>query len=290
MRSDWLDAFLVFSECLNFTRAAEALHISQPALHVKIGKLADGFGEPLYRRAGRALVLTRAGEELAVFARDQKARADAFVEQLKTGASHQPVELCAGEGAYLYLLGPAIARFLERAASGLHLITGDRDRTVELVLAGRAHLGVTALDAEVSGITAEPLTRVGQMLVVPRHHRLAPRDAVTLSDLDGEALIVPPRGRPHRVMLERLMMDANVSWSVAVEAQGWELMLHFAGLGLGLAVVNGSCQIPPGLVALPMPELPAVQYHVLQRSSGLTHAGAAVLRDLLLQCRDSWRD
>lgn len=290
MRSDWLEAFLVFANNLNFTRAAEALHISQPALHVKIGKLGDALGEPLYRRAGRNLVLTRAGEQVLVFAREQKASTDAFVETLNTGASHQPVELCAGAGAYLYLLGPAISAFLEGTEHRLHLITGDQERTVEMIVSGRAHIGVTSLDATVDGLVAETLTRVEQVLVVPDDHRLARRDRVELRDLEGEALIVAPQDRPHRLMLNRMLMAAGVSWHVAVEAQGWELMLHFARLGIGLAVVNGCCHIPPGLTARPLGGLPGVTYQLVHRDGGPGHAGALVLRQFLLSHKEQWRD
>ncbi len=282
MRSDWLEAFAVFADAMNFTRAAETLNISQPALHVKIAKLADWLGEPLYHRVGRALVLTQAGARVAVFAREQTARAEAFVAELKTGSSHQPVEFCAGEGAYLHLLGPTISKFLGSREHVLQLLTGDRDRTVDLVLSGRAHLGVTALDAMVAGLAAEPFAVVGQVLVVPEGHRLARRARVTLTDLEGEALVVPPQGRPHRQMLNRMLMDQGVSWRVAVEAQGWDLMLHFAGLGTGLTVVNDFCRVPPGLVARPLGELPGVHYHVVRRAGPLHHAGAAALRDLLV--------
>ena len=67
---DDLEAYERFAESLNFTRAAEQLLISQPALHVKIKKLADHYGVPLYQRDGRNILLTEAGERLLVFARD----------------------------------------------------------------------------------------------------------------------------------------------------------------------------------------------------------------------------
>ena len=289
MRSDWLEAFLAFAESMNFTRAAEVLNISQPALHVKIGKLADWLGQPLYRRAGRNLVLTPAGERLSVFAREQTARSSAFVEQFKTGADHQPVELCAGAGAYLYLLGPAISAFLDCAAHPLQLVTGNRDRTVDLVLSGQAHIGVTSLDAMVPGLVANTLTEVDQVLVMPVGHRLAQRSRVRLKDLGDEALIVPPQGRPHRTMLNQMLMSAGVSWQIAVEAEGWELMLHFARLGVGLAVVNGCCHIPEELTARPLRELPVIGYHVVYRPGGVEHAGAALLKTCLMQHKDQWR-
>ncbi len=289
MRSDWLQAFLAFSESMNFTRAAEGLHISQPALHVKISKLADWLGQPLYRKLGRNLVLTPAGERVAAYAREERERSLAFVEELKTGVSRAPVVLCAGTGAYLYLLGPAISEFSGQAPWPLKLITGDRDRTVQLLQTGEVHLGVTTLDAVPDGIAAEELVAVEQVLVLPRDHRLAGKQSLRLSDLKGEALVVPPQGRPHRVMLNQMLADTEVSWRVAVEAGGWELMLHFVGLGIGLAIVNGCCRLPPGLVARPLDELPRVRYQVLQRAGSQPHEGVAELKRRLLTNSDAWR-
>ena len=62
LESDALRSFGVFAQHGNFTAAAAALGISQPALHVKVRKLAAGLGTELYERDGRSLVLTPAGE------------------------------------------------------------------------------------------------------------------------------------------------------------------------------------------------------------------------------------
>ncbi len=67
-----------------------------------------------------------------------------------------------------------------------------------------------------------------------------------------------------------------------VEAGGWELMLHFASLGMGLAIVNGCCRLPPGLIARPLEELPRVRYQVLQRAGSRPHAGVIDLKRRLL--------
>ncbi len=289
MRSDWLQAFLAFSESMNFTHAAEGLHISQPALHVKISKLSDWLGQPLYRKLGRNLVLTPAGERVAAYAREERERSLAFVEELRTGIGRAPVMLCAGTGAYLYLLGPAISQFSGQGDWPLRLITGDRDRTLQLLMSGEAHLGVTALDAVPEGIAAEDLVAVEQVLALPRDHRLARRRKLRLADLQDQALVVPPQDRPHRVMLNQMLADAGVSWRVAVEAGGWELMLHFVGLGIGLAIVNGCCRLPPGLIAKPLEALPRVRYQVLRRAGSQPHAGVAELRRRLLLNSDAWR-
>ncbi|HBQ14955.1 MAG TPA: transcriptional regulator, partial [Myxococcales bacterium] len=75
---EWLRAFVVFAEHLNFTRAAEALHLSQPALHVQVKKLGEQLEVTLYERRGRALVLTDEGREVLAFGRELLARCERF--------------------------------------------------------------------------------------------------------------------------------------------------------------------------------------------------------------------
>ena len=97
---DDLEAYERFAESLNFTRAAEQLLISQPALHVKIKKLADHYGVPLYQRDGRNILLTEAGERLLVFARDALAAERRIREELSGDTGHSQVTLAAGASGF----------------------------------------------------------------------------------------------------------------------------------------------------------------------------------------------
>ena len=289
MRSDWLAAFLTFSESMNFTTAARTLNISQPALHVKIRKLTEWLGVPLYYKVGRVLMRTPEGERVLAYAREQKERSEEFVEKLRTGATESSVVLCAGEGAYSYLLGPAISTFIKNGRYRLELLTGNQDKTFDALLSGQAHLGVSAPDTLPAGLSSDDLTDVEQVIVMPEDHPLACMQSVKLEHLDGEHLIVPPDPRPHRIMINRMFMDAGVSWNVAVEVNGWELMIQFVRLGLGVAIVNGCCRIGPGLVAKPMSQLPRVRYQLLHAKDRWHNAGAIALRKHLLQHKDTWQ-
>ncbi|WP_026405559.1 LysR family transcriptional regulator [Actinomadura rifamycini] len=275
--TDALASFAVFADHLNFTRAAEELHISQPALHVKVRKLAETLGRPLYTRHGRRLALTPAGEAAARFARDLDARVASFLADLH-GTARAPT-LAAGEGAYLYLLGGVVR-------PGVRLINGDRPRTLAAVRTGRADVGVAVLDVLPADLTATVLATYPQVLVMPADHPLAASPALSLADLAGTALIVPPPTGPHRVALERALRAADVPWSVAVEAEGWPLMLHFVALGVGLAVVNGCVAPSPGLVAREIIDLPAVAYHALHLPS---RADDPLVTDLLSAIRAGLR-
>jgi LysR family transcriptional regulator, low CO2-responsive transcriptional regulator len=266
-----LVSFLVFAEHLNFTKAAQELRISQPALHVKVRKLAEAVGRPLYIRDGRRLVLTPDGEALARFARERENSLAEFLQELAGAANTRPITLAAGQGAYLYLLGDVIAR----EATRLRLITSSRAQTVSLVRDGRAQLGVAVLDALPDDLETVLLATYPQTLVVRHDHPLAHRDKVRVTDLAGLRMVVPPAPRPLRVLLERAA--AGVDWEVAVEAEGWPLMLHFVQLGVGAAVVNGCVRTE--LASVPIVDLPAVPYYAIHRRGALADPRIAKMLD-----------
>jgi LysR family transcriptional regulator, low CO2-responsive transcriptional regulator len=281
---DSLRAFRAFAEHLNFTKAAELLHISQPALHVKISELSRQLETPLYLRQGRRLVLTAKGHDLLAFAAEMQDRAIEFEREFRDREA-LPVVLAAGQGAYLYLLGPALRAFLQDQPNcPLKLLTKDRDGCVEAVAGGRAHLGVAVLDKSPSPLLVREVARVHPVLAFPAKHRLARKPRLQLSDLDGCTMIVPPPSRPQRVAISAALQAAGVQWQVGMETQGWELTLHFVSLGLGVAVVNSFCSLPRGVVSRPLDGLNEQVYSVFWRP-GYLPKDAQALRDTILACR-----
>ena len=281
---DWLQSFVAFAEHASFTHAARALHISQPALHAQIAKLSADLGVPLYRRVGRRIELTPHGIEVARFARQTIERVAELRDLLRDGRSRQPVILAAGEGAYLYLLGPAIESFTREHETPLRLLTADRQKAIDALHSGRAHLAVAALDASpAAGLELEltPLVSVPQVLVVPGDHPLAGRAEVRITDLAGLRLVVPPPDREHRQALEAALATAAIPWQVAVEASGWELILHFARLGLGCAVVNGCCPVPDGFAAPVLSDLPPKRYYIMSAGRALGQSARALERAII---------
>jgi DNA-binding transcriptional LysR family regulator len=288
MDFDSLRSFVVFSELLNFTRAADVLHLSQPALHVKVRKLADDIGMPLYEKSGRQLRLTPAGVATARFGREVEQHAATFRKEVHGEPSREAVVLAAGDGTFLYLLEGAIRRFA-RSSGRLRAVTRDWNGTIDDVRAGRAHLGVAPLATRIEGLTQRLLARVPQVVVAPVGHPLVRGRAVALRDLEGARMIVPPADRPHRVLLGRVLQTAGVRWEPVVEATGWPLTLRFVALGLGIAVVNGFCALPRGVRSRPIEGLPDVHYHLLQRAGAERHPEVARLSELLFDACAKWR-
>lgn len=109
-------------------------------------------------------------------------------------------------------------------------------------------------------------------------HRLAGRDRVSLPDLAGLDLVVPPPGPPHRRALDRALLDAGVRWQPTAEADGWDLLVHLASLGIGAAIVNGCVVPPPGLTAIEITGLPAVRYWAAWRAQRQAHVSDLLAR------------
>jgi DNA-binding transcriptional LysR family regulator len=277
---DWLFSFVVFADHLNFTRAAEALHITQPALHAQIRKLSEDVGATLYKRDGRTLVLSAEGRRLAAFGREVQARGSDVLAELRGEDNRGPIILASGQGAFLYLLGPAIKRFpKERWA--LRAVSMSGADTIQAVRDARADIGVAVLPNTPSDLDCRTMRRVGQTVLLPRGHRLSTRRNLKPSDLDTESIVVAPEGSPHRVMLSQALATAGAKWSVAVEATGWELMIQFARYGLGIAVVNDFCPVPRGLVGVRLQGVPDVEYHVVTRPRAERESRDTLVRMIL---------
>ncbi len=277
---DAMRAFAAFAEKLNFTRAADALHISQPALHVKIRKLGEELGVSLYERRGRNLHLTAAGRRVAGFAHDTASGVDEFVASLRGETRFEPVVLAAGEGSLLYLLTDAIREYVRTATMPLRVLTRDRDGMLTAVRSGAATLGVGTLDVLPPDLAVTHLVRADQVVVVPRGHPLARKRTLRPEDLEHQSLILPPADRPHRELIARVLLGHAVAWSVAVEASGWPVMLELARAGAGVAIVNRTCRLPAGVVCRRITGFPATHYHLVERR-GRRSEGQRTLAELI---------
>jgi LysR family transcriptional regulator, low CO2-responsive transcriptional regulator len=285
---DLLASWLAFGETRNLTRAARAVGISQPALFERLRRLAELVGQPLYQRQGRELVLTEAGTCVLAFAREQRARHEELLTELRGGTANRQVVLAAGEGAYLYLLGPALERAARRPGLELQLLTLGAPSTIEALRAGRAHLGVAVVDLVPRGIEAEPLLETPLCVALPARHPAARAPRVTLADLRGARWILAPEGQLHRALVGRALARAapDAVRQGVIEADGWPLMLAFVARGLGVAVVNGTCEPPRGAVLRAVPELGTVTYQLLTRQRAALPAEAiALAHDIRQACR-----
>jgi DNA-binding transcriptional LysR family regulator len=185
----------------SFSRAAEALARSQPAVSHQVGALERELGTALLVRGRGGAVPTRAGELLLVHAdalADRLALADAQLEAL-VGEERRTLMLGAFPSA-LATIVPAAAAALRAAQPGLEVAVeeGRVEKLVRGVQAGRLDAAVCFQDAaaarrEHDGLRRHDLGDEPMLAVLPATHRLARRRRIALQDLAGETWMAPAR-------------------------------------------------------------------------------------------------
>jgi DNA-binding transcriptional LysR family regulator len=186
--------FVAVAEERNITRAAERLHISQPALSAAVRQLEQQLGVELLDRSDRVLGVTPAGEVLLSEGRELLASADRVFEAVRGRDAAVVGRLRVGlTPTARYGLGPTLLGASAARASGVMLYPQE-DTTGALVRgvrAGRLDLAVLFCAPDsVSGLVVEPLWEEPAVVHLPAGHRLAGRSSLALQELAGETLLV----------------------------------------------------------------------------------------------------
>jgi DNA-binding transcriptional LysR family regulator len=192
-----LRCFVAVAEELHFNRAAERLHIAQPALSVNIKRLEEELGVTLLRRSTRSVQLTEAG---AIFLEKAKAAIAAFDEAVDLGG-----DLARGERGTLRVGGSSQVR--HRLSNALSTFC-HRHPQVEVIKReeGTGQLLADVVDRQIDvGLGLEPehkpaisyrtVAREPLVLVLRDDHPLARREYAALTDLTDEVLLLPSERR-----------------------------------------------------------------------------------------------
>ncbi|HSO36882.1 MAG TPA: LysR family transcriptional regulator, partial [Labilithrix sp.] len=191
---DLLRSFVAFAETASFTHAAKRVGLSQPAFFERIQRLEQVLGVSLYENEGRVLSLTAAGTQTLAFARDSGARFADFLAEVRQVEPRREVTLAAGEGSYLYLLGPALTAFAKTGCAELELLTLGGSAVVEALLRGDAQLAVAAIDLVPPSTVAHDLVTTPLCAALPEGHALAKRRTLRVGQLAGERFVLTPEG------------------------------------------------------------------------------------------------
>ncbi|WP_072348038.1 MULTISPECIES: transcriptional regulator CynR [unclassified Pseudomonas] len=213
--------FLAVAEHLSFTKAAAALHVSQPALSQQVRQLEESLGAQLFDRSGRTTRLTDAGDVYLLYARRayqqlrEAKRAIHDVSDLTRGS----LRLAVTPTFTTYLVGPVIEAFHSRYPKiTLNLKEISQERIEELLLAGELDAGIAFDEINTPNIDAVPLLNETLALVVSRKHRLAEERSIGLQDLNAESLILLSPEFATREQIDRYFRTHAIHPQVQMEA------------------------------------------------------------------------
>jgi DNA-binding transcriptional LysR family regulator len=264
-----LRAFALVLDLGSISAAASVLGYTQSAVSQQLAALEGEAGTALVDRSQRPLRSTHAGALLRPHVERVLAAlggAEAAVEDLRGGTRR--LRLAAFTSA-LSSFVPAAVRDLRRAHSQLvvQVLQLETHEAVERLRGGDADLAVVhhmpgVAVPETAGLQRRRLLVDHLYVVLPEGHRLARRDAVSLTDLESEPLILPRRDTPagrFRSVVEHLCAEAGFAPRVAYELDDLPAVQAFVAAGIAVVPMHGLilATLPPGATARPLAERPA---------------------------------
>jgi DNA-binding transcriptional LysR family regulator len=238
MDFEQLKTFLEVSRLKSFSRAAQKLLRTQPAISAQIRSLEQEFGARLFDREGGKVTFTAAGRLFEPFAEhclECLGHMHLAVAELERSPRGE-LSISANEATHLYVLPQIFSQFRKQYSRVvLSIMRAERLRTLEAVLNREVDFGVVSLPVRDARVTVEPIHKDELVLVAPPSHPLAAKSSVKLQDLARNALLLPNQGR-RREQLNELFRMHELSPKVAMEVESSELLKRYvlAGLGVGL--------------------------------------------------------
>jgi DNA-binding transcriptional LysR family regulator len=232
-----LQAFVATADQASFRLAADALHLSPPALSRRVERLESALGARLFERTTRHVELTAAGREFLQEARAALGGLEEAIRRLddRSGLRRGRVTVaCVPSVAYRLL--PRALREFARALPEVqvHVIDENASQVLEAVARGEADFGLSFTGSQEPELRFQALARERYVLAVPRSHSWAGRDAVAWSELAGQRLVSVSSRSSNRLLLDQALAglpDPPVAWYECNHVTG-ALALVEAGLGL----------------------------------------------------------
>jgi DNA-binding transcriptional LysR family regulator len=281
-----LHVFLAVAKEQSFSRAAEKLYRTQPAVSIVIRKLEESVGQPLLLRGPRQVKLTDAGELLRDYAERLLNLRDEIQNGMDDLKSLGRGELRLGVNeSSIHALLPALARY-RKLYPGVRLImhrTLSRDIPQE-VLNYRLDLGSVSYVPQDAKLAAVEILRDELTFVVPPKHRLARRRSVDIKELGKETFIAHNVESPYRSRVIQLFEKHRTPLHRDVEMPTVESIKRFVQMGMGVAIVPRMCvrwEVERKLLAevrIRQLKMPRSLYLVSRRGARLSHAAVGLIR------------
>ena len=275
---------------LNYTRAADEMYLSQPAVSMQIRQLEDAVGLPLFERLGRKIHMTEAGRELYYYAQvigRQLKEAEEVLGALKgLNKGRLAVSVASTANYFATRLLAAFKKEFEGVAVSLDvtnrrtLLRQLEHNEVDLVILGRP--------PEDADLVAEPFMDNPLVVIAPAGHALAGQREIPMARLADEPFVVRERGSGTRIAMEKSFAEQGRSLKTGMEMTSNEAIKQAVEAGLGLGIVSLhtlELELATGrLAVLDVEGFPIMrQWHVVHRREKRLSPIAVAFRDFVFR-------
>ncbi len=233
--------FRAVAETLNFTRAAERLHLTQSAVSHQIKALEEELGEPLFIRAKRGVKLSQAGKIALEYVERILDDTEALRERIagRERSAVGRVRVAAATQAFVYLFAPLFESFMD-AHPGIDLsfrTTVSTEHTVADILNGAADVGFASLAVYSPNLQVTKLFEDELVLVVSNEHKLAKKRSATVEEIQKDKLILFERGASIRRATDSFFDQIGVRPDLALESNDTFFIKRMVERGVGVSLL-----------------------------------------------------
>ncbi len=281
-----LEVLIAVAQEKSFSRAAERLHRTQPAISQSIRRLESEIGEPLFDRSSKDGTMTAAGRVLFGHAQQMlnlRQSAQAAIKELR-GLQRGKLSLSANEYTVMYLL-PLLPEFRARHPHiKVEVKRSLASRISSEILARETEIGIVSFRPSDPAIASVTVLTDELALIVAPTHPLAGKKVVSVRELGAESFIAHNVPSPYREKVVRTFEKYATPLNISLEMPTLEAIKRFVESGMGVALVprlTAQAEISRGQVAaLTVKEMKLERklYLVYRKSATLSHAARAFLR------------
>jgi DNA-binding transcriptional LysR family regulator len=236
-----LQVFISVAKHLNYTRAGEEVHLSQPSVSVRIKQLESQLGVKLFEQLGKKVALTEAGQLLVTYAnRVIRAVEDArhAIEELQ-GLDRGSLRIGASTTPGMYVIPGTIARFKElHPRIDVHLGIRDTREIEDGVIRNEFDFGFVGGHLVGDEVDVLPWLTDELVLIVPPRHRLASKKIVKRDDLVKERFIGRESGSATRATVADRLKEWEIQLETVMEMENPESVKKAVQSGLGIAFIS----------------------------------------------------
>jgi DNA-binding transcriptional LysR family regulator len=236
MDFEQLKTFQLVSRLKSFSRAAEKLGVTQPAISAQVRSLENEVGARLFDREGGKVTFTAAGRLFEPFAEhclQCHSHILAGVSELYQSPRGE-ISVSTSEATSLYVLPSVFAQF-KKLYSRVHLsiVRAERSRVLEAVFSREVDFGIVSLPVKDSRLLVHSIHKDEVVLVTSPSHPLAERSSLKLDEILQYPLLMMKQGR-QREKINHFFLSRDVQPRIAMELDSSELLKRLIGAGIGV--------------------------------------------------------
>lgn len=235
-----LKVFETVARHLSFSRAAEELHLTQPAVSTQVRQLEGHVGLPLFEQLGKKIYLTRAGIEMLHYSRSimqQFREAEDAMSQLKgiSGGRLNVAVISAGD----YFFPRLLAEFMQRHAGvTLNLAVHNREELLHQLAGNLTDLAVMVRPPEGMDTISESFAPHPYVIVAAPNHRLVGERNVPLAALADEAFVAREKGSDTWNSMQEGFAGRLSNLRIAMEIKSTETIKQAVIANMGIAFLS----------------------------------------------------